>query len=113
MWELISANKKKSMWLFAGMALCLVVLGFFIGAAIDPERGGLVGLMLAVGLWMVLSLVTISSGRDILLCVDGGVKKNNIGEYAKMGADMYVSGSALFAGAIDENVLFMLDALRS
>jgi len=51
--------------------------------------------------------------NDILLCIDGGVKKNNIGEFAGMNADLYVSGSALFAGgAIDENASFMLDALK-
>jgi len=51
--------------------------------------------------------------NDILLCVDGGVKKNNIGEFAGMNADLYVSGSALFAGgAINENASFMLDALK-
>jgi len=60
-----------------------------------------------------LKRIVSSSGYDILLCVDGGVKKSNIGEYAKMGADIYVSGSALFSGAIDQNVRFMLDALRS
>ena len=51
--------------------------------------------------------------NDILLCVDGGVKKHNIGEFAQLNADLYVSGSALFAGgAINENASFMLDALK-
>lgn len=51
--------------------------------------------------------------NDILLCVDGGVKKHNISEFADLKADLYVSGSALFAGgAINENASFMLDALK-
>lgn len=37
-----------------------------------------------------------SSGRDIRLEVDGGVKADNIGELAKLGADTFVAGSAIF-----------------
>jgi len=37
-----------------------------------------------------------ASGRDIRLEVDGGVKANNIGELAKLGADTFVAGSAIF-----------------
>ena len=36
------------------------------------------------------------SGRDILLEVDGGVKIDNIGELAALGADTFVAGSAIF-----------------
>jgi len=36
------------------------------------------------------------SGRDIRLEVDGGVKSNNIGELAALGADTFVAGSAIF-----------------
>jgi ribulose-phosphate 3-epimerase len=51
--------------------------------------------------------------KDILLCIDGGVKRGNIGEYATMGADILVSGSALFAGgAVSENAGAMLAAMR-
>ena len=41
-----------------------------------------------------------ASGRDIRLEVDGGVKANNIGELAALGADTFVAGSAIF-GAQD------------
>jgi ribulose-phosphate 3-epimerase len=41
-----------------------------------------------------------SSGRDIWLEVDGGVKGENIAEIAKAGADTFVAGSAIF-GAKD------------
>ena len=37
-----------------------------------------------------------ASGRDIRLEVDGGVKINNIGELAALGADTFVAGSAIF-----------------
>jgi len=36
------------------------------------------------------------SGRDIRLEVDGGVKADNIGELAALGADTFVAGSAIF-----------------
>lgn len=37
-----------------------------------------------------------ASGRDIRLEIDGGVKANNIGELAALGADTFVAGSAIF-----------------
>lgn len=36
------------------------------------------------------------SGRDIRLEIDGGVKADNIGELAALGADTFVAGSAIF-----------------
>ena len=36
------------------------------------------------------------SGHDIRLEVDGGVKIENIGELAALGADTFVAGSAIF-----------------
>jgi ribulose-phosphate 3-epimerase len=41
-----------------------------------------------------------AGGRDIRLEVDGGVKADNIGELAALGADTFVAGSAIF-GADD------------
>ncbi len=43
-----------------------------------------------------------TSGLDIRLEVDGGVKVNNIAEIKRAGADMFVAGSAIF-GAHDAN----------
>lgn len=40
-----------------------------------------------------------ASGRDIRLEVDGGVKADNIGELAALGADTFVAGSAIFGHA--------------
>lgn len=51
--------------------------------------------------------------KGLLLCVDGGVKKNNIAEVAAMGADIVVTGSAVFDGKAPlENAKFMIDELR-
>lgn len=37
-----------------------------------------------------------TSGRDILLEIDGGVKVDNIAEIARAGADTFVAGSAIY-----------------
>jgi ribulose-phosphate 3-epimerase len=37
-----------------------------------------------------------ASGRNVRLEIDGGVKVDNIGEFARAGADMFVAGSAIF-----------------
>ena len=38
------------------------------------------------------------SGRDILVGLDGGITQNNVGDAARMGADIIVTGSAVFDG---------------
>jgi ribulose-phosphate 3-epimerase len=43
-------------------------------------------------------LRTASSGRDIWLEVDGGVKADNARRIAAAGADTLVAGSAVFSG---------------
>jgi len=67
MWELINANKRNSVILMFTMALCLFVLGLFLGFAIAGPRGGVFGLTIAVVIWLVLTLVSFSSGDQILL----------------------------------------------
>ncbi len=39
-----------------------------------------------------------ASGRDILVCVDGGITRDNIAEVAAAGADLIAAGSAMFDG---------------
>ena len=54
------------------------------------------------------------SGREVLLCVDGGITRNNIGEVSRSGADIIVAGSAIFDGkAARENARSMLSAVES
>jgi len=57
--------------------------------------------------------IIYASGRDVLLGLDGGVKRDNVEEIAKLGADLLVTGSAVFdrkdaAG----NARFLQDAVR-
>ena len=54
------------------------------------------------------------TGRDILICVDGGIQRDNIVNVAEAGVDIVVTGSAVFDGKDPlENARFMLDTLRS
>lgn len=58
--------------------------------------------------------VVSDAGKEILLCIDGGVKKNNISEFARVGADILVSGSAIFDGRDPVgNIQFMLNEIKS
>ncbi len=69
MWELIAANQRKSIILLVGMGLSLLVLGFLIGTAFSPIDGGLMGLFIALGLWTVMFVVSMTAGDAILLSV--------------------------------------------
>lgn len=51
--------------------------------------------------------------RDILIGIDGGVTRDNIDEVARIGADIIVTGSAVFDGKKPlENAKFMISAVR-
>ena len=53
-------------------------------------------------------------GTEILVCVDGGITKENIGDMAQAGVDVVVTGSAVFDGKDPVgNARFMLDSLGS
>ena len=53
------------------------------------------------------------SGRPVLLCLDGGIKRENVGEAVRMGADIVVTGSAVFDGKdAAANARIMLDEVR-
>jgi len=51
-----------------------------------------------------------NSGLDIRLEVDGGVKADNIGELAALGADTFVAGSAIFG---QDDYKTVIDAMRA
>ena len=57
------------------------------------------------------------AGRDVIVAVDGGVTRKNVAEVARAGADLIVTGSAVFDGndgkAAEENAKFMLEAVQS
>jgi len=52
-----------------------------------------------------------ASGRDILLSIDGGITRANIADAVRMGADIVVTGSAVFDGQDwEENARQLLQA---
>jgi ribulose-phosphate 3-epimerase len=55
-----------------------------------------------------------ASGREILLAVDGGITKRNFAKIATIGADIVVTGSAVFEGGDPAgNIRAMLETLRA
>ena len=67
MWELIAANRRKSMALFAGMALILCLLGYGIGYTAYPDGGGPLGLIFAAAIWLVLAAMAVFGGGSLIL----------------------------------------------
>lgn len=89
MWEAIRTNRRKSLMLFFLMGLFLVLLGYVVGyvlfpGAYNPETsetlpgglsgGGMNGVFIALALWGVLSLVSIASGKSIILASSNAKK---------------------------------------
>ena len=71
MWELIQANRRKSLVLFISLGITLILLGYFFGGAYYPDGGGFIGIFLALMIWGILSLISYFSGSKILLAVSG------------------------------------------
>lgn len=71
MWELIRANKRKSMILFVGMGFLLILIGYVFGSFYDPDAGGFIGVFFALILWSILSMVSYFGGSKILLGISG------------------------------------------
>ena len=74
MWEQIRANKRNSILLLALMAAVLALLGWFIGRSISPDPiAGLFGIVIALIIWMILAMVSFSSGDAIFLTASKAV----------------------------------------
>jgi heat shock protein HtpX len=71
MWELIRANKRKSILLMVLMAVVLMLVGVAIGLFAFGPDGAFFGVMIAAGVWLVLTLISFSSGDQILLAASG------------------------------------------
>jgi len=75
---------------------CLDDIDMIILMSVNP---GFPGQKFIEGTYNKISLVKEiiqKSGKDIRLEVDGGINLQNIGKVAKAGADIFVSGSAIF-----------------
>ncbi len=74
MWEIIRANKRKSLALFIGMGTVLLLLGYLIGAYIFGREGAPLGVIGAAGLWLILSVISYFSGSKIILGISKAKK---------------------------------------
>ena len=67
MWEQISANRWRSVVLTASMGLLLLLIGYFIGLYFLDNA--IIGLILALIVWGILSLIAYFQGDSLLLAV--------------------------------------------
>lgn len=81
--------------------------------AINPGWGGQSFVSNTFGRVAQVRELAAGAGREILIAVDGGITKANIGGVARCRADLVVTGSAVFDGkAPAANARFMLEHLR-
>jgi heat shock protein HtpX len=66
-WELIRANRRKSLFLIIGMASCLAAIGYAMGSLVDPEYGGVYGILIAGAVFTVQILISYFCGDSIML----------------------------------------------
>ncbi|MFO8010450.1 MAG: M48 family metallopeptidase [Dehalococcoidia bacterium] len=72
MWEQIRANRIKSIFLVAAMALVLLGIGYFLGLAFLGSPTG--GIVVALFIWAIMSLVAYFKGDDIFLALSKAKK---------------------------------------
>jgi len=84
MWQLIRANKRHSIFLILLMAVVLLGLGYLIGTVFtanmkqpQPIYGGLWGIAIAGTIWLILTMVSFSSGDQILLAASKAKRVNH------------------------------------
>ena len=90
-------------------------LDYLLVLAINPGWGGQSFLPSTVRRLAEARRLIEASGRPILLGVDGGVTRDNIEHVATLGADIIVSGSAIFDGTpgVAGRAKSMLERVRS
>jgi ribulose-phosphate 3-epimerase len=82
--------------------------------AINPGWGGQKFIPFSKKRFERLKEMIEASGRMILTAIDGGITRENIDDVGKMGADLVISGSAIFErGAIAENAAYMMSAIKN
>jgi ribulose-phosphate 3-epimerase len=78
--------------------------------SVNPGFGGQSFIQSALGKLNEVRARIDASGRAIRLEVDGGVKRDNIAEIARAGADTFVAGSAIFSEKDYRNVIAAMHA---
>jgi len=72
MWEQIRSNQIRSVVLVIGMGALLVVLGYFLGLYFFGSAIG--GLIIAIAIWLIMSLVGYFQGDSLLLTMSNAKK---------------------------------------
>jgi heat shock protein HtpX len=72
MWEQIRSNQIRSVVLVIGMGALLVVLGYFLGLYFFDSAIG--GLIIAIAIWLIMSLVGYFQGDSLLLTMSKAKK---------------------------------------
>ncbi|MDR1877935.1 MAG: M48 family metallopeptidase [Bacteroidales bacterium] len=71
MYELITKNKRKSVFVFFGMGILLLALGGVIGFLFDPDpqsgRGILMGIIIATLVWTIQTIIALTNGAKVVL----------------------------------------------
>jgi len=80
--------------------------------AINPGWGGQAFIPATLGRIEAVRRKIAEAGREILLAVDGGITRRNVGQLAGRGVDVVVTGSAVFDGDVKANIEEMTRALR-
>jgi heat shock protein HtpX len=82
MWEVIAANRRRSIVLIVALGTVLIILGISIGyyfLPADPVQSALHGALLGLAIWGVMLLTSFSGGEQILLRTAGAreIKKSD------------------------------------
>ena len=82
--------------------------------AINPGWGGQTFIPATFDRLRQVRHMAATAGRDVLVCVDGGVTRDNAAQIAAAGADLLVTGSAVFDGRNAlSNAEFMVRGVRT
>jgi heat shock protein HtpX len=71
MWEQIRANRIRSVIVITSLGVLLVVAGAAAGAALAGQDAAVFGALIAVVIWFVMWMTTISAGDKVLLSIAG------------------------------------------
>jgi len=74
LWELIRANRRKSIFLVVVMAALLFAAGFAVGEILIGPGAGVAGLAIAFIVWMILTLVAFFQGKEVFMAIAGARK---------------------------------------
>lgn len=74
MWELIRRNRRNSVFLFLYLFLFLALLGYVVGGAVEPGRGPLIGLSVALLVFALGSITALSAASKVVLSMAGATE---------------------------------------